>query len=88
MKAIAPNGKKIIGTADIVECTALIVPGTFSMNEETGDFDFDYEGNSDIDLNSQRPRMFDLQRAFVDEDGQIWVESLITLVEETPDEAR
>jgi hypothetical protein len=74
MNAYAPNGKRIVGTADTIPGTAKIAPDSF-----TEDGDFDHTGNTDVHWNGQQTEMDDGEPLFVDEEGVVWKKSELTI---------
>lgn len=87
MNLYAPNGKLIVGTLErIYGVAGIIVTGP--RNPATGEFQFDYDGETDVDWNSQETELTTCattettHRAFVDADGVSWPENQLTLKNE------
>jgi len=69
----APNGKLIIGTLETVPGTALIQ----NAKVKCGKVEFEYEGETKIDWDSQKSVLEGGQRVFVDEEWNTWTENKI-----------
>lgn len=81
-KLCAPNGKRIIGTSEILKGIAFIMnEGNTVTETEPGTFTFEYEGSTDVDWNSQETATDDGERIFVDEDRSIWLERDLVIME-------
>lgn len=81
MRAFAPNGSPIVGTAEIVYATALVSEASYQRAED-GSLDFEYDGETEIDWDTQETQKEKGQRLFIAEDGQTWRETQIVLREE------
>ena len=82
MKAIAPNGKAIIGTAELTPGTALISEGSWVLNKD-GVLEFEFLGETEMDWDGQYTKETPQGRMlFVDEDGNEWPDDEIKLVED------
>ncbi len=83
MKLVAPNGRDIVGTADVVFGTALISEVAAEKLPD-GTFDIEFGGETEIDWNSQETRKRRGKRLFVDDEGYFWPEHKLKLID--PDE--
>jgi hypothetical protein len=80
---IAPNGLKIVGTADVVNVTADVTGWS-----DAGEPDYDGGSGSEVDWNSQLTRTnANGVMLVVDENGSIWPKNMCELVDEAKDEA-
>ncbi len=85
MNAYSPKGARITGSMEVVEGTALIIPDSFEKGtaHDPEELQFEYEGQTDIDWNSQKTKKDEKKRRlFVDENHEIWSEDQLTLKEE------
>jgi hypothetical protein len=80
MTAYSPSGAKIVGTFDVVECMARILPETFEKKGKG--VDFEYEGETEVWWCGQKTQKKRGQRLFVDENHEIWPENKLTLKED------
>jgi hypothetical protein len=81
---VAPNGRRIIGTADALEATAYIGDVT---QKDDGTFDFDYVGESKVHWDAQDTKVNESgQRLFVDQDYEEWPEDQLKVIEGGEDE--
>jgi len=78
-QAYAPDGTIIAGTADRLPGVAHIVGGSYEIGPDG--LSFDYEGETRVDWNGQRPRCEGGERLFADALGDVWPESGLVLVE-------
>lgn len=71
----SPKGCKIVGTLETVEGVACFVDGKIV----NGKIEFEYDGETEIDWDSQKPMLTDdtKERIFVDELGCCWSESVV-----------
>lgn len=76
---------RIVGTLEHVTGVAGIVGARRDLNG-TLEFDLDYDGNTDINWDSQETVRRKSRRVFVDANGDEVLESNITLVEKDDDE--
>jgi hypothetical protein len=76
----SPKGVRIIGTLDLVPGCALIQEGT-AQNTGKGRFDFEYEGETKVYWDDQKTQRRRGERLFVDENGDVWRESRLRLVD-------
>lgn len=81
MKVTSPSGSPIIGTNDLVRATAYIEDGSFRFLD--GKLDFEFIGDSDVDWDSQSTTRINGERTFVDEEGDVWLESQLIITEDT-----
>lgn len=80
MKLKAPNGRDIVSTEELLPGQAIIGAVT-GGNPEDG-FAIDHEGTTDVDWDSQETRRACGQRVFVDDNGGLWLERELTLVDD------
>ena len=81
MKAIAPNGSPIIGTADLVPGNALIA-GCSWFQDEDGNLAFEWKGETEMCWDGQYTRTDERGKTvYVAEDGTEWPEDQIKLVD-------
>lgn len=83
----APNGLRIVGTAETIPGVAQIWNDTVRRQED-GSYQFEYLGGTVIDWDGQQTRkrvnaLLRLERIFVDSDGVEWLESQLKFREET-----
>lgn len=74
----APNGLPIVGTLEICPCRSTIAQ---FWRLDDGTLDFDYSGNSEMFYDEQRIVERDSQRVFLDEEGNEWLESQLSVRE-------
>lgn len=84
-KLFAPDGTPIVSTYEKVFGTCSFAQDSVIQNAD-GTFDFDYEGGTDVDWDSQVTVTRKGQRIFVDEGGDEWPENVLVLREEEPDD--
>ena len=77
-RLVAPSGHAIVGTLDRIPGIAKI--NGASRNGETGEYDLDWEGHTEVLWNDQVTIYRQKERVFVDEDGGEWLESDLKLV--------
>lgn len=84
----APNGYEIIGTAEMVLCTAYINDDGWTRKPD-GSLDFDHSGTNEIHWDSQKGLYRDGKILFADEDGGEWLENdlVVTTLDEEPAQA-
>lgn len=70
----SPNGTAIVGTSDTIPATALI-------NGIYDDGTPSYEGNSNVDWDSQKTKTRDGKILYIDEDGKEWTFDQLVKVE-------
>ena len=85
--AWSPKGFEIIGTLDTIQAVARLTQGTFTSIKNAGSVDFEYEGESEVDWDSQATirRPDDAgndRRVFLDETDAEWLEGQLLLVTE------
>jgi hypothetical protein len=68
--AVSPEGNEIIGTLEIIEGTAR---GSVTLNAK-GTLEIEYEGQTDVDWNSQKTKIRGNERLFVCSKHCIWSE--------------
>ena len=73
-----PNGTYIKGTLETITGVAMI---SIEGANPNGTFAYDYEGETDIDWNSQTTVENDKGTVFVDDDGDQWSGDQLVLVE-------
>ena len=83
MKLVAPNGRDITGTVEnIPYCEAGLVNRGIFKNKD-GTYDFDYSGDTEVNWDGQYTvKNRRGSRLFYDEDGNVWSEKQLKLVEE------
>lgn len=81
MRAYSPTGSPITGTFERVSGVSTIHQDSFQM-AETGRFDFDYAGETNIDWNSQQTVERGGGRVFVDETDAEWTEDRLILLDD------
>ena len=85
MYAFAPNGRPIIGTADLIPGNALIADGSFTrswpgdVRDTKPEISFEYGGETDICWNGQYTKEESGETLYVADDGKEWRESEIVL---------
>lgn len=80
MKLIAPNGKRIVGTAESMLVTYGI--DVLGRNPD-GSINFEHNGeNKEYDETAEQRTDENGESLFTDEDGVDWPESRLTLVED------
>jgi hypothetical protein len=77
MKLIAPNGRAIVSTDELLPGQA-IIGDVIGGNPEDG-FKIDYEGTTNVDWDGQETRRACGQRIFVDANGGLWLERELKL---------
>ena len=92
-KLVAPNGKEIIGTLEILHGIAMIddphVAGKGEKNNhqrkntKRNRFGFEYAGDTDVNWDGQETVVRKGERIFVDASYDEWPESQLKLVDET-----
>ena len=86
MRAMSPTGAAITGTLEKVYGVAQIGETDWTRAPGTGLLEFEYGGYTEIDWNSQVSVLRDLERVFVDENGEDWLESEIVLEDDEEDD--
>lgn len=79
MRLVSPKGTKIVGTCEIVEATAGIADVLGVDPDHPDRYDIDWEGYTEIIWETQQTMVRDGQRVFVDEEGNTFRESELTL---------
>lgn len=77
-EAYAPNGARIIGTAETLPGVAYIKPTSFRIDSD-GHLKFEYEGETDVGWDSQESEFHYGETVFIDENWDSWRESEITV---------
>ena len=72
----APNGKRIIGTSDLIPGVALISGATRNPD---GTLELEWEGETTVLWDGQRTDRIEGERLYVDEEWNVWRESELTL---------
>lgn len=79
MKAYSPTGNLIVGTLELIEGVAQILPDSFEKGKAVR-LEFEYEGETEIDWNSQKTKLdAKKHRLFVDDKHEIWSENELVL---------
>ena len=71
MKALSPEGNKIIGTLDVVRGTARAAVDLGA----TGTLNIEYLGETEVDWDSQETKTQDGERLFVCSQRKVWREN-------------
>lgn len=79
MKAIAPNGLEIIGTADLIPGTSLILHDGFTQRED-GSLEVEWHGETKVHWGGQCTKQNNGKNIYVDEHGNEWAEDQLKLV--------
>jgi hypothetical protein len=76
----APDGTRIIGTCETLKGTCLFHNEDITIDTETGEFQFQYVGGTEVDWNGQVTSRDQFgMRLFFDENYGIWPESALCL---------
>lgn len=78
MRAVSPNGKRILGTLERLEARADIEDGSF-FRDESGEMRFEWEGYTEVFWDSQRTLDRKGKVIFLDDDGDEWTAEQLTL---------
>ena len=72
-----PTGKELTGTWELINCVARTMGVT---RRPDGTFEPEYEGETDVDWDSQEPICDKGRRLWVDEDGRNWNEANLIFI--------
>ena len=78
MKAYAPNGAQIIGTAELTPGTALTMDDSFER-DASGSISYDYAGETKMHWDGQETIERNGKVVLIDENGEEWTEDQIEL---------
>lgn len=81
MKLQSPKGHDIVGTLESIQGVAIMI--NEGVTDEGDHFEFDYEGTTDVQWDSQKTDLtVGGARIFVCDEGLTWAEDELVLVEE------
>lgn len=83
MYALAPNGKLIIGTADLIPALGYVHSDSFVRNAN-GTLTAEHTGRSRVYWDGQEREKHDNQPVYLDETGEEWRADQITLLDAMP----